>query len=213
MLENVATGLPNGLPSRHAAVSGRAKDLSAPNRRRMGGREGNWRDSAVTSRVILTVIGSDRPGLTAALAQAVLNAGGNWLESHLARMAGRYVGSVLVEIDGGQLGALHKAVAAVDADGLNVSLVDAGEAEAPGTRLTLSLVAQDRPGIVNELAQALAPLKVNIEELETGAEDGAWSGARLFRAQVTASLPPGVGAHDVQAALEGISAEIMVDLD
>lgn len=167
----------------------------------------------MASKVILTVIGSDRPGLTAALAQAVLDAGGNWLESRLARLAGRYVGSVLVEIAPDALAALHRAVADVDAKGLNVSLVDAGDAlPEAGTRLTLQLVAQDRPGIVNELAQALAPLHVNIEQLETTAEDGAWSGARLFRAEVVASLPPGVSAGDVQAALEGVSAEIMVDL-
>lgn len=167
----------------------------------------------MASRVILTVIGSDRPGLTAALAEAVLAAGGNWLESHLARLAGRYVGSVLVEIAPEGLAALHKAVAAVDADGLNVTLIDAGDAMAPaGTRLSLALVAQDRPGIVNELAQALAPLGVNIESLATTAEDGAWSGARLFRAEVVASLPDGVSEADVQAALEGVSAEIMVDL-
>lgn len=167
----------------------------------------------MASRVILTVIGSDRPGLTAALAEAVLDAGGNWLESHLARLAGRYVGSVLVEIAPERLVALHKAVAAVDAEGLNVTLVDAGEpVVSAGTRLSLALVAQDRPGIVNELAQALTPLGVNIETLETTAEDGAWSGARLFRADVVASLPDGVSEADVQAALEGISAEVMVDL-
>lgn len=168
----------------------------------------------MASKVILTVIGSDRPGLTAALARAVLDAGGNWLESHLARLAGRYVGSVLVEIAPDRYAALHKAVAAVDAEGLNVSLVDAGEGTAPsGTRLTLQLVAQDRPGIVNELAQALSPLGVNIESLETTVEDGAWSGARLFRAEVVARLPDGVSEAQVQAALEGVSAEIMVDLD
>ncbi len=167
----------------------------------------------MANRVILTVIGSDRPGLTAALAQAVLAAGGNWLESHLARLAGRYVGSVLVEIPAEQLAALHRAVADVDAKGLNVSLVDAGEASPGGTRLSLKLVAQDRPGIVNELAQALAPLHVNIEALETSIEDGAWSGERLFRAEVETSLPAGVDAAAVQAALEGVSAEIMVDLD
>ena len=165
------------------------------------------------NKVILTVIGSDRPGLTAALAQAVLKAGGNWLESHLTRLAGRYVGSVLVEIAPESLVALHKAVAAVDADGLNVTLVDPGEAvAASGTRLSLQLVAQDRPGIVNELVQALRPLNVNIESLETTAEDGAWSGARLFRANVVASLPEAVSEADVQAALEAVSAEIMVDL-
>lgn len=169
--------------------------------------------SPATNRVILTVIGSDRPGLTAALAQAVLAAGGNWLESHLARLAGRYVGSVLVEIAPEQLAVLHRAVAAVDADGLNVTLVDAGDAlEAPGAELCLELVAQDRPGIVNELAHARTPLGVNIESLETMVEDGAWSGERLFRANVVARLPAGVSEADVQAALEGVSAEIMVDL-
>ena len=48
---------------------------------------------------VLSVVGSDRPGLTRALAAAVLAAGGNWLESHLSRLGGLYVGSVLVELD------------------------------------------------------------------------------------------------------------------
>ena len=47
---------------------------------------------------VLSVVGSDRPGLTKALASAVLSAGGNWLESHLSRLGGLYVGSVLVEL-------------------------------------------------------------------------------------------------------------------
>lgn len=168
----------------------------------------------MASKVILTVIGSDRPGLTAALADAVLKAGGNWLESHLARLAGHYVGSVLVEIAPDAVPALRAAVAAVDGSGLHVALVDAGDAApAPTTLLHLELVAQDRPGIVAELAQALAPLGVNIESLDTSAEDGAWSGERLFRADVVAALPAGVDEAQVQAALEGISAEIMVDFD
>eukprot|EP01041_Mallomonas_annulata_P034880 gene34880-57733_t len=50
--------------------------------------------------LILSVIGSDRPGLTQALANAVLSAGGNWLESHLSRLGGLYVGSVRVELAG-----------------------------------------------------------------------------------------------------------------
>ena len=37
---------------------------------------------------VLSVVGSDRPGLTKALATAVLSAGGNWLESHLSRLGG-----------------------------------------------------------------------------------------------------------------------------
>ena len=61
--------------------------------------------------VILSVIGSDRPGLTEALADAVLSAGGNWLEGHLSQLGGLYVGSVLVALDAGRIDALRAAVA------------------------------------------------------------------------------------------------------
>jgi len=51
------------------------------------------------ARIVLSVTGSDRPGLTSAVAEAVVSAGGNWLEGHLSRLGGLYVGSVLVELD------------------------------------------------------------------------------------------------------------------
>src|SRR3954462_9103989 len=67
--------------------------------------------------VVLSVVGSDRPGLTQALASAALSAGGNWLESHLSRLGGLYVGSVLVEIAADRLDALRSAVGAVTPTG------------------------------------------------------------------------------------------------
>ncbi len=59
--------------------------------------------------LILGVMGSDRPGLTQALARAVLSAGGNWLESHLSQLGGLYVGSVLVALDDDKVEALRAA--------------------------------------------------------------------------------------------------------
>ena len=164
------------------------------------------------ARVILSAAGSDRPGLTQALAQAVLDAGGNWLESHLSRLGGKYVGAVLVELDFDGLSAFEKAILAVDSVGLQVSLVPAGEEpQNSGETLQLELVGQDRPGIVREVTGVLAGLGVNIEELDTGTERTAWSGDPLFRAQARLSIPAGVTSDEVQAALEAISGEIMVD--
>jgi len=164
------------------------------------------------THVILTVIGSDRPGLTEALAGAVQTAGGNWLESHLSRLGGRYVGSVLVALPDSALEALRSHVAAVDAVGLNVNIVAASTEQPPvGTPLELSLVGQDRPGIVREVSAALARLGVNIEALETGIEGSAWSGSPLFRADAQLLIPEGIAAADVQAALEAVSGDMMVD--
>jgi glycine cleavage system regulatory protein len=167
----------------------------------------------MTSRMILSAIGSDRPGLTQALAEAVLGAGGNWLESRLSHLGGQYVGAVLVEIAPERVSELEQAVRAVDAKGLHVRVLAAGDPPQVGGAETLKveLVGQDRPGIVREVTAALAPLDVNIEELVTSTENSAWSGERLFRATARLSLPAQVARDQVLDALEAISAEIMVD--
>jgi glycine cleavage system regulatory protein len=96
---------------------------------------------------VLSVVGSDKPGLTRALAGAVLSAGGNWLESHLSRLGGLYVGSVLVELGADEVEALSIAVRAVDARGLEVRIVSAVEGPGDaGETLSFSLVGQDRSG-------------------------------------------------------------------
>ncbi len=163
--------------------------------------------------LVLSVAGSDRPGLTKALAAAVLSAGGNWLESHLSRLGGLYVGSVLVELAHGRHETLRAAVAAVDAQGLEVRIAPAAEsAKVAGETLEFSLVGQDRPGIVNQVTAAVSELGANIETFETWLSTEAHSGAPLFHMAAHLRLPQGLAAAKVQAALEAISGEIMVDV-
>ena len=162
---------------------------------------------------VLSVVGSDRPGLTSSLAAAVLSAGGNWLESHLSRLGGLYVGSVLVELAAGDVEALRAAVHTVDHHGLAVRIVSAIDADgADGEALQFTLVGQDRPGIVNQVTAVLSDLHANIETFRTWIDEGSHSGIPLFHTEVSLRLPPGLPAATVQAALEDISAEIMVDI-
>ncbi len=163
--------------------------------------------------LVLSVVGSDRPGLTRALAAAVLSAGGNWLESHLSRLGGLYVGSVLVELEPERLEGLRSAVSAVDAHGLEVRIAPAVEASGEGGEaLQFGLVGQDRPGIVNQVSAALSGLHANIETFKTWISAEPHSGMPLFHMQARLRLPPELEAAKVQAALEAISAEIMVDI-
>jgi len=166
------------------------------------------------AQFVLSVAGSDQPGLTRALAAAVLSAGGNWLESHLSRLGGLYVGSVLVELPAEGVETLRAAVAAVDAAGLEVRLAPAatGAVEAAGEALALSLVGQDRPGIVSQVTAALSDLGANIESFETRVSAEPYSGAPLFHLDARLRLPPGLAAASAQTALEAISGEIMVDV-
>src|ERR1700761_6464602 len=163
--------------------------------------------------IILTVVGSDRPGLTQAIADAVFEAGGNWLESHLSRIGGKYVGSVLVDVPAERLGALEDAARGIDAIGIKIDLVSPTErSERGGQPLVIEIVGQDRPGIVRTVTTVLAGLDVNIEAFTTAIEGSAWSGAPLFRAKADLLIPAGLAIREVREALESISGEIMVDV-
>ena len=164
--------------------------------------------------LVLSVVGSDRPGLTQALAGAVLSARGNWLESHLSRLGGLYVGSVLVELAADGVEALRAAVQAVDAHGLEVRIAPAvADADtASGEAIQFKLVGQDQPGIVHQVTAILSRLGVNIEAFESHISAEPHSGAPLFNTEARLRLPTGLSAGQVQAALEDISGEIMVDI-
>jgi glycine cleavage system regulatory protein len=162
---------------------------------------------------VLSVVGSDRPGLTKALAAAVLSADGNWLESHLSRLGGLYVGSVLVELAAEGVERLRAAVRTVDAHGLEVRIAPAVEAPGPeGEALQFSLVGQDRLGIVDQVTAVLSRFDANIETFRTWISAEPHSGAALFNMEARLRLPPDLPLGRILAALEDISAEIMVDV-
>ena len=161
---------------------------------------------------VLSVVGSDRPGLTEALARAVASVDGNWLESHLSRLGGLYVGSVLIELETESVELLRSAAREVDAQGLEVRIAPAVDGSGPaGKALIFTLVGQDRPGIVRQVTAVLSGLDVNIEAFETWVTAEPHSGTALFHLETRLRLPLELEAVQVQAALERISAEIMVD--
>jgi glycine cleavage system regulatory protein len=167
----------------------------------------------------LTLIGRDRPGLVRALSERIAASGGNWLESRMARLAGQFAGVLLVEVPEPEADRLAEALRALGAEGLRVT-VERGvgeavpaQAAAPRHAFTLELVGQDRPGIVREVAQALAARGVNIEELTTEVATASFSGERLFRAKARLAAPPDAASGDLRDALEELAHELMVDLE
>jgi len=167
--------------------------------------------------LVLTVVGGDRPGLVESVAAVVADAGGNWLESRMARLGGQFAGIVRVELPAERESALREALAADRTRGVTVTIgaVDPAVDVAGtggGLAARLELVGQDRPGIVRQISGVLAAHGVNVEELTTGTESAPMSGGLLFRAVAEVSLPSGVKLETVRADLEEIAADLMVDV-
>ncbi|HZZ89071.1 MAG TPA: amino acid-binding protein, partial [Caulobacteraceae bacterium] len=63
-----------------------------------------------------------------------------------------------------------------------------------------------------QVTAILTGLNVNIETFETQLRAEPHAGGSLFQLESRLRLPPALRAADVQAALEALSAEIMVDI-
>src|SRR4029453_6131175 len=105
--------------------------------------------------LVLTVLGSDRPGLVESLARTVAEHGGNWIESRMARLAGHFAGILRVAGVAAKAGAVGAALRALsDAGRESIVPPDATAAPASSAPLVqLDLVGQDRPGIVREISR------------------------------------------------------------
>ena len=166
--------------------------------------------------LVLTVIGDDRAGLVDALAGPIADHGGNWDRSTMARLAGKFAGIVVVTLPDEQVDSLAASLAGVQAQGLLDVRIALAASDGPvddASFLALHLIGQDRPGIIREVASALAQRDVSIEELETSTISAPMSAERLFEARASLRLPAGVDLDALQLALEDIANELMVDLD
>ncbi len=161
----------------------------------------------------MTVLGPDRPGLVRALSDTVASHGGNWLESRMSRLAGQFAGIVRVECHAANAERLVTALEALGAEGLTVQAVRE-ESPAPEDRrtLTVEVIGNDRPGIVRELAAAIANAGGNVEELVTGLESAPMSGHPMFRARGIISIPEASDETELIAAIEGLGGDLSVDL-
>jgi glycine cleavage system regulatory protein len=168
--------------------------------------------AAAMNDVVLTLIGPDRPGLVEAVAEIVAAHGGNWLESRMAHLAGKFAGVLRAEVPPEQREALTRALAGLETRGLKVVVETGAPRQAAGRTLALELVGLDRPGLVKEISQLLAAHGVNVEELTTDRTSAPMSGEMLFRARARLHVPANVALDPLRAGLDRLESDLMVEI-
>ena len=165
--------------------------------------------------LVLTVIGDDRPGIVEQIATAISEHSGNWLESSMSHLSGKFAGIVCVSIPDSQLDAVKSALAGLS--GLRITSEVSKSGESPETtagsrRLKLSLVGHDRIGIVREVSQVLARHAVNVEDLTTYTASAPMAADILFHATEVLTASPSLDARALTNDLEHLSNDLMVDI-
>ena len=166
------------------------------------------------SSLVLTVVGDDRAGLVAALADVVSAHGGNWEHSQLAELAGTFAGIVVVSVGEDRRDALIAALGQLD--GLLKITAHPGTEATPADRsqeLSLRVVGNDHPGIVRDVSTALSRHALSIESFTSETRDAPMAGGRLFEARVVVRVPEDADLDAITSDLEELAAEILVDIN
>ena len=164
----------------------------------------------MASELVISAVGEDRPGIVAAIAEALRDHGCNLLDTSMTILGGRFA-MVLVVTGPDELAPLEVAlVAATEPLGVRctVAPAPASAAVADGEPYVLSVYGADRPGIVARIARLLADAGVNITDLSTrviGDQDRP-----VYAMVLDITVPASVTSTDLSADLDAVGAELGV---
>ncbi|QJD71625.1 glycine cleavage system protein R [Marinobacterium sp. LSUCC0821] len=165
--------------------------------------------------VVISFIADDKPGLVNLISTTVSQHDGNWLESSLSHLAGKFAGVVVVQISAEKAEALIGSLKALSDKGirLNAEIASSGATEVEYRAATLDLIGHDKPGIVRDISNTLAQMGVNLAKLTTEITPGSMSSELLFKAQGQLQIPTTTDIHDLQDAIERLASDLMVDIE
>jgi len=168
----------------------------------------------MSTSIVLTVVADDHPGIVEILSEVLTGHGGNWTESSMMTLAGKFAGILLVKVPTAQTDSFFSALKALEASGLQIiaQRSDAAARAEAAREFSIELVGQDHPGIVHDITQVLARHDINVQELETTVQSASMSGESLFMAQARIIVPAEVSLDQLQDEMEALANELMVDI-
>jgi len=165
--------------------------------------------------LVLTLLGPDRPGLVEAVADVIAANGGNWLESRMAHLAGKFAGVLRADVPADKVDSVIQGLRRLETRGLKiVAEASGGGGDEPTDQqaMNLEVVGLDRPGIVREISQLLAQQGVNVEELTTDRSSAPMSGEMLFHARARVHVPTSADLGRLRSGLERLANDLVVEI-
>jgi glycine cleavage system transcriptional repressor len=162
--------------------------------------------------VAITAVGSDRPGIVAAITEALLGVGGNLADCRAALLRGSFAIVVVAEVpDSVSDAELDAALRPASADlglGLWIGPAAAASAAEHGERCVVSVYGADHPGIVAAISRALADHAVNIVDLSSRVVGDP----AIYVLGIEAELPAGLTPEGLRDLLDPVAQRQGVEL-
>lgn len=165
--------------------------------------------------IVITFIGEDRPGIVESISSIITQFNGEWVESRLANLSGKFTGILSVNLPNSDVDAAinHLETNPIDGIHLQVEKVINDQIKSKGKCINLELVGHDHPGIVHRVSSLLASNGVSVDSLESEIFDAPMTGEKLFKSNLSICIKDEDKLDEVCEALEQLGIELLVDID
>ena len=165
------------------------------------------------SQLVLTLIGRDRPGLVERFPRRSRRHGGNWEESRMAHLAGKFAGILRVSVPANAASSLAQALSGLEREGLRI-LVESTEPrrKSPAVACDSSWSATIAPASC-ATSRARSPRAASTSTNCThAARTRRWAVVRCSGRTHCCARRRRFAIDDLRAQLEGLADDLMVEL-
>ncbi len=175
----------------------------------------------MAERWIVTALGKDRPGIVAGVTKVLYKLGCNLEDSAMTRLEGEFAIMLIFEapasITEERLGQTFAPLTRELKLAIHVKQLaksEAARSRKPSTPYIISVYGADRPGIVFQVSELLAKLKINISDVQTRratSEKGRQSSS-LYLLLIEIELPPQASVTTLEQRLHKLGKSLGVQV-
>jgi glycine cleavage system regulatory protein len=163
---------------------------------------------------VITLMGEDQPHLLEALADIVLERQGDWKDSRVAELDGRFVAIISIDVPRSESASMQLAIESYAEQrdlALHLSVTRPPSARHE-EKFVVRLTANNRPGLVKTITHKLNQMGLTTEEMSSQCQSAPWGGELLFRAEFVL-LCSQASVQQFKKSLESLGDDWMVDIE
>ena len=161
--------------------------------------------------LIISAVGSDRPGIVSEISGVITSHGGNVEKSRMTRLGSDFAVIMLISVAPDWQESLEVALQAINEITI-ITKPTRTQGANEGIQCQIDLSGADNEGIVKVLSKYLAGKFINILEMETHISNAPVTGTPLFNLIAITSTPVNLNMSNIQSDLNQIAKKLGVEI-
>jgi len=167
-----------------------------------------------SKQLVISAIGSDRPGIVNELSQLIVQNGGNIDDSRMTVLGGEFAIILQISASTGDLDSIEQTLKQQSA-ALKLNIISKRTAENPQPEKHLpyivEVLAMDNPGIVYKLADFFSSQNINIQSMQTDRYPAPHTGTLMFAIEMIIAVPQTIIINDLREDFLNLCEDMNLD--